>query len=533
MLGSLLAAFVLLPFAGLERSFFLLALLYGLIVLAIPAPAARPWRRLRPALAAAAVLLLFPFGAMTGTYYRDVEQRFGARLVAAREGIAQTTFYLRHDFLGEPLFHRLATNSYSMASTAVGVQRYMKLFAWLPAALHPRIERALVLCFGVGATARAVADLPEVKAIDVVDTSRDILEMSEVVFADPGRHPLRDPRVAVHVEDARFFLQLTPQRYDLITGEPPPPKMAGVASLYTQEYFALVKARLNPGGIATYWLPAYLLLEDESLSILRAFCGAFEDCSLWSGLNRDWILIGSNGGIAPVTRERFSRLWRMEGIGQELRRLGIDGPAQLAGQFMADAAALREIAAEVAPLTDDHPRRIRSALYAEPATPRYTVLMDAERGRQRLEAGPWTSILPSSIVAESREGFRRRGILDAAFYPELRRAGYSFWDDVAGLVRGTDLVELPRWLLGSGALAAQIAARRGADDPVAAEHLAVDALANRRPPLLVDEGRFAAMTPWGQAVTAFHHCLGGGMPAWMRPRDPSLAAWAARECAKP
>src|ERR1043166_3201487 len=75
---------------------------------------------------------------MAEKHWRGVERRFAGRIVAAREGPEQTTFYLAHDFLGEPLFLRLATNSYSMASTAIGIQRYMKLFAYLPAALSPR-----------------------------------------------------------------------------------------------------------------------------------------------------------------------------------------------------------------------------------------------------------------------------------------------------------------------------------------------------------------------------------------------------------
>jgi hypothetical protein len=430
-----------------------------------------------------------------------------------------------------------------MASTAVGVQRYMKLFAYLPAALHPKIEQVLLVCFGVGSTAAAITDLPDVKAIDVVDVSRDILEMSDLVYPDPKRHPLRDPRVTVHVEDGRFFLQATARRYDLITGEPPPPKMAGVASLYTREYFALIKQRLNPGGIATYWLPAYLLREAETLSIIRAFCEAFEDCSLWSGLNRDWILVGSRGGIAPVSLEHFSRLWRLQKPGTELRRLGIDGPAQLAAQFMADADALRELTAEAPPLVDDHPRRIRSALYPEYGARSTAWLMDAESGRQRMETSPWAGILPASLVADSRDAFRRRAMLDASLYPGLRSADYSLWRDVAELYRRTDLVELPRWLLGSGALAAQIAARRGPADPLAAEHLAIDALANRRPPAgAMDKGRFTAMTPWGQTVTLFHHCLAGErarireLMRWTREEgqslqlDPYFLGWAGREC---
>lgn len=518
MTGSLLAAFVLLPLGGLEGAFFALAAVYATAVLILPSEASG-WAVLRPALAAVLALMLFPFGTMTQKHYRGVEQRFGARIVAAREGLAQTTFYLSHDFLGEPLFLRLATNSYSMASTAVGVQRYMKLFAYLPAALHPKLERVLLICFGVGATASAITDLPEVGALDVVDVSRDILELSDVVHSDPARHPLRDPRVRTIVEDGRFFLHTSSERYDLITGEPPPPKIAGVASLYTREYFELVRARLNPGGIATYWLPAYLVQEGEALAIIRAFCDAFGDCSLWSGFHRDWILVGSRGGIAPVTREHFSRLWQGEPAGRELRRLGIDGPEELAALFMADADALRGLTARTAALVDDHPRRIRPGLHAE--SPRHTAwLMDAHAGRQRLETSAWAAILPASVLAGSGEAFRRRAMLDQALLPALRGPDYSFWRDIAQLIGDTELVELPRWLLRSGGQAAAIAARRGASDPLAAEHLAVDALVHRQAPRF-DRSKLPTLSPWAQAVTVFHHCLLG---------DPAFLSWTGPEC---
>jgi hypothetical protein len=58
-------------------------------------------------------------------------------------------------------------------------------------------------------------------------------------------------------------------------------------------------------------------------------------------------------------------------------------------------------------------------------------------------------------------------------------------------------------MLGSGARAAEIAARKGWEDPVAAQHLAIDALANRRPP--PDPSR--AASPEAKRLIAFHQCL--------------------------
>jgi spermidine synthase len=511
MTGSLAGAFALLPRFGVETSFFILAALYLLAMLTVPVREARRMSRWVPVLAAVLALVLFPFGRMTGVHYRDVEERFAEKLVAVREGVAQTSFYLAHDFLGETLSHRLVTNAFSMSGTGIHAQRYMKTFVYLPAALHPRIEHALLICFGVGSTASALAALPQVKSIDIVDVSRDVLEMSDLLFPEARRHPLRDPRVKVHVEDGRFFLQHSARRYDLITGEPPPPKLAGVASLYTREYFQLLRERLNPGGLATYWLPVDQLREREALAIIGAFCGAFDDCTLWSGVGLNWMLMGSRGGIAPVTQEQFSRLWTLPGPGADLRRIAFEAPGQMLAQFMADARVLQAAAAQVPPLVDNHPRRISSELPSFRAEPLHARLMNAAQSREGLEASPWArAALPGALIAKSGEHFRQRAMLDAVLNPELRPGNSSVWADLAQLIRGTELVALPMWLLESEAGKVEIASRRSAADPQAAEHLAIDALANRRQPgPRVERKRFETMTPKGQLVTIFRHCLAG------------------------
>ena len=92
-------------------------------------------------------------------------------MIEAREGLAETAFYLRHEFLGEPHYVRLATNSISMSTTEAHAQRYMRLFAYLPAAFHRGIADALVKILPshggelrCGVTVKTFQQLPLAKA---------------------------------------------------------------------------------------------------------------------------------------------------------------------------------------------------------------------------------------------------------------------------------------------------------------------------------------------------------------------------------
>jgi spermidine synthase len=147
------------------------------------------------------------------------------------------------------------TRGFGMASTDEWPRRYMKQFVYLPLNLHPGAERALLISFGSGSTAKALRDVSGLREIDVVDISRDIFDVSDIIYPGVSQNPLSDERVHTHVDDGRFYLLTTPKRYDLITSEPPPPKHARVVNLYTQEFFELVKGRLADGGINTHWLP--------------------------------------------------------------------------------------------------------------------------------------------------------------------------------------------------------------------------------------------------------------------------------------
>ena len=485
-LGSLCAGFVLLPGLGMDRSFLLLAAAYGPVALLLLGRPTRSWRQpgwIAALALFAAALVFFPRGLIRDRYLETVLARTDpsrtATLEALREGRTETIAYLRTDLLGEPLHHRLVTNGYNMSVTALGARRYMKLYTWWPVALADPPRRALLISYGVGSTAKSLTDTASLEHIDVVDISREILELSELVFPDPSEHPLRDPRVAVHVEDGRWFLETTRERYDLITGEPPPPKAAGIVNLYTREYFQLVRGRLAEGGIHTYWLPVHSLLESDARAIIAAYCRVFEDCSLWVGEGLDWMLVGSRNARWHRSVPGMERPWRDPVVGPELRAVGLEVPEQLGALFLADAGQLAELVGDTPPLTDDFPKRLsdRMVLPGVDAAP-FAGWSDPERARRRFEASAFVAAAwPPEMRGRTLPYFELQAMLGGGHLQQRtwsggRDAARPVYADVYRLLTETSLETLPLLLLGSSPDQRRIVERRAAEDPqVAREQL--------------------------------------------------------------
>ncbi len=294
-----------------------------------------------------------------------------AHVVKRIEGTSDTLQLVRRDLFGEPYYYRLLTNGFSMSATNPHSQRYMRLFAYLPLAFRPESEDVLLLCYGCGVTADALLHGPNVKRMDAVDISKEVFALADFYSGINYSNPLRDPRVHAVVQDGRFFLQACPRQYDIISGEPPPPKMAGSVNLYTQEFFSLLKNSLKEGGIATFWLPINQLKVDEAKAILRAFHNVFSNASVWASADQEWIMMGINGPGRKVEEEEIRQLWSNSNSGADLRRIGIEVPQQMGALFVMDGAEIDLITRDIAPLTDLYPKRLTDEPWDDEASYRF------------------------------------------------------------------------------------------------------------------------------------------------------------------
>jgi spermidine synthase len=368
-IGPLLAGFVLLPQFGFQTSLILSAVAYAVLALLTSQKSNWSVRRISGIamflLSAAFVvaLLVFPyhrdeihFANARRPYVKD-----GSVMLKKIEGTADTLQLLRRDLFGEPYYYRLITNAYSMSGTLPRSQRYMRLFAYLALALHPESENALLVGYGVGVTADAFTRDARLKRLDVVDISREVFDLAKF-YSGPGySNPLRDPRVTTFVQDGRFFLQACPERYDIITGEPPPLKAAGTVNLYTQQFFSLMKGRLKSGGIVSFWLPVYQLTNEETKAILRAFHNVFPNASLWATNDLEWIMIGIKPPLPKPDEPLAHRLWTDRNTGSDLVRIGVEAPEQMSTLFVLDGEEIDRLTQGIKPLTDFFPKRLTDA----------------------------------------------------------------------------------------------------------------------------------------------------------------------------
>lgn len=337
ILGSVAAGFILIPWLGKENGLrfvmafqFTVALIAWLAYVVRTNRMASQWRMLSGMVVLGVILFMsFPsWNRQLLSYgrYRNLENMAdylaavswseaiyrGSSSLAEYETRPEVVFY--GDGIGgfttvEKKTNSLGTVKYSLLNSGKPDasshedRSTQALLAHVPLLFHPHPERVMVLGLASGMTAGEALLYP-IEQLDVLEINAEAVKACEI-FTPWNNDCLSDPRTQIIVQDGRNHLALTRRKYDVIISEPSNPWMAGLANLYTLEFFQTVKERLRSPGIFVQWVHSYEMDWPTFALIGRTFSRVFENGLLLTTVQADHLLVGFSGqeGFDPAVGE--------------------------------------------------------------------------------------------------------------------------------------------------------------------------------------------------------------------------------------
>jgi spermidine synthase len=119
---------------------------------------------------------------------------------------------------------------------------------------HPHPEQVLLLGGGAAGLIPEVLKHQSVKQLHYVELDPELVRLAARLAPEAARHLSGEPRTAVFYQDARRFLALSDQRYDVILLNLPEPGNAQLNRFYSREFFLIAARRLKPQGIFSFAL---------------------------------------------------------------------------------------------------------------------------------------------------------------------------------------------------------------------------------------------------------------------------------------
>jgi spermidine synthase len=297
------------------------------------------------------------------------------RLLYLQEGLTATVTVW--DWRGERF---MRAGGKVIASSQGKDLRSHSLLAHLPLLLHPDPRGLLLIGLGAGITLGA-AQQHSLERIECVELSPEVVQAA-ALFSQVNHDALSDPRLKMVVADGRNHLALGKGAYDVIISQPSTLWIAGMADLFTREFFVACRRRLAPGGLACTWVQAYALSAEDFKSIVATFSSVFPHVSLWELMpGIDYLLVGSQAPLSLRYADLAGRLVDRR-LAEDLRRSGAGHGLDLICSFVMQGEQLDALV-EKAPLnTDDNALLEFSAprgLYRDLSRPGYSLALETLR----------------------------------------------------------------------------------------------------------------------------------------------------------
>jgi spermidine synthase len=204
---------------------------------------------------------------------------------------------------------------------AATVDEYtMMLAAIIPMSLHPQAETVANIGLGSGLTTHTLLSNHLLKQVDTVEIERDMVEAAKY-FAPRVELVFKDPRSKIYIDDAKTFFSTRNRNYDIIVSEPSNPWVSGVAGLFSEEFYRLIKRHLQENGLFVQWVQLYEIDVTLVASVLKAISANFADFVIYAPDYGNLLIIAKSSGTIG---DPDLNLLNNQGIAQALRRIHIE-----------------------------------------------------------------------------------------------------------------------------------------------------------------------------------------------------------------
>jgi spermidine synthase len=232
------------------------------------------------------------------------------------------------------------------ASSLPQDMRLQRMLGHLTTLVPEKPSHVLVIGCGAGVTAGAVSISPMVDSVVIAEIEPLVPEVVSTYFAEHNYDVVRNPKVRVQIDDARHYLLTTDKKFDAITSDPFDPWVKGAATLYTREFFEVIRDHLNPGGVVTVFVQLYesgtQAVKSEIATFLEVFPNGMIFGNTHQGGGYDVVLLGQVGD-AKIDIDRIEqRLASPEfaPVVQSLAEIGFYNGLDLLSTFAAQGPQL-------------------------------------------------------------------------------------------------------------------------------------------------------------------------------------------------
>jgi len=329
IIGVVLAVWVLMELVGLKY----LIIIGGVIDMAIGLYVFRHFRETRESLmrtfalpACLAVLIAaLAFGNLDPVLAASGVFRYGTvsktkNVVAHVDGkTASISLFRSGDYLV------LSTNGKPDASVGTTEEHStdehtMSLLGVLPLSVQ-EARTAAVIGMGAGMTAHYMLYDPAIELLDVIEIERGMVKLAKKI-GPKVENVFNDPRSHIHIEDAKTFFSARNRSYDVIVSEPSNPWVSGVSSLFSKEFFKLIRNHINDGGLLVQWFHTYEADITIFVSILKALGESFPAYEIYAA-GSDLIIIAAKDPGTDISIKRD--VFHIGQMAQSLASMGFEG----------------------------------------------------------------------------------------------------------------------------------------------------------------------------------------------------------------